>query len=311
MPLQKRRRWPSCAEDAGPSGFTLVELLVVIAIIGVLTALSFPAIQKLRESASRSKCANNLRQIGLAAHQFADTMQRFPEGMSYHNGTSSYLFMSWLTRLLPYLDQPDLWTATQDAYQKSPSPFPANNPPHVGLTTVVPTFVCPADPRAGDVQVAERLHLSVALTSYLGVEGIDLFSRDGILFRDSAIRIAHITDGTSNTLLAGERPPSPDFQFGWWYAAAGQQTTGSADMVLGVRERNAVPYAWAPCAQGAYSFGPGLLQNQCDMFHFWSLHPGGANFVFADGSVHFLNYSADSLLPALATRAGGEAVAVP
>jgi prepilin-type processing-associated H-X9-DG protein len=124
--------------------------------------------------------------------------------------------------------------------------------------------------------------------------------------------MADISDGTSQTLFAGERPPSADFQFGWWYAGAGQLFTGSADMVLGVHERNVLPlsigYAYG-CPPGPYSFGPGRMSNQCDMFHFWSPHNGGgANFLFADGSVHFLSYSAAPILPALATRSGGEVI---
>ena len=106
--------------------------------------------------------------------------------------------------------------------------------------------------------------------------------------------------------MAGERPPSADFQFGWWYAGAGQRFTGSADMILGVEEENILLVTAGSCAPGVYKFGPGSLANQCDMFHFWSPHTGGANWVFADGSVHFIPYSADSVLPALATYAGKE-----
>lgn len=81
-------------------------------------------------------------------------------------------------------------------------------------------------------------------------------------------------------------------------------------MLLGVREKNiGGPYVPASCPPGPYHFQPGRLDQPCDLFHFWSLHAGGANFLFADGSVHFLAYSADDILPALATRSGGEAIA--
>jgi prepilin-type processing-associated H-X9-DG protein len=129
-----------------------------------------------------------------------------------------------------------------------------------------------------------------------------------VFFRDSAVRLTDITDGTSQTLLAGERPPSTDFQFGWWYAGAGQLFTGSADGVLGVRERNFLPVSKANCPYGTYSFAPGALDNQCDLFHFWSLHDGGANFLYADGSVHFLSYAAAPVMPALASRQGNDIV---
>ena len=115
----------------------------------------------------------------------------------------------------------------------------------------------------------------MALTSYLGVSGTDLTTLDGILFRDSSVRIADITDGASNTLLAGERPPSTDFQFGWWYAGAGQHCTGSAEMLLGVYEQNVQPVTAGYC-RAVTRLAPGNLGNQCDMFHFWSLHSGGA-----------------------------------
>jgi prepilin-type N-terminal cleavage/methylation domain-containing protein len=288
------------------AAFTLIELLVVLAIVGALVALVMPAVQKVRAAAGRLKCQNNLRQIVLAAQQYHDASGSLPPGMRYQDGDDPYQFMSWLTQLLPYLEQQGLWTFTQQAYRQSPSPL--NNPPHVGLATVLSTFVCPADARAFHVQFAPRDGVEVALTSYLGVEGRDLFTRDGILFRDSRVRIADITDGTSQTLLAGERPASADFQFGWWYAGAGQQSTGSGDMVLGVQEQNVLSYLEAPCAPGAYFYAPGTTSNQCDLFHFWSLHTGGAYFVFVDGSAHFLSYGAAAVLPALASRAGGEAV---
>ena len=293
------------------SGFSLTELLVVIAIVGVLIGLLLPAVQKVRDFAARSKCSNNLHQIVLAAHQYHNTALSFPAGMRYQRGKDPLLFMSWLTALLPYLEQQELWNLTQDAYEQAPSPFPDKNPPHVGLDTVISTFVCPNDPRAGDVQRSRLENWAVALTCYLGVEGKDLWTNDGVFFRDSHVRFADIRDGTSQTLFAGERPPSPDFQFGWWYAGEGQVGTGSGDTFLGVEEQNVLPYTMAPCFRGVYTYGPGDITDQCDMFHFWSLHQGGANFALADGSVRFLSYSAAPLMSALASRAGGEAVEAP
>jgi prepilin-type processing-associated H-X9-DG protein len=108
--------------------------------------------------------------------------------------------------------------------------------------------------------------------------------------------------------MLGERPPSADFYYGWWYAGTGQDGTGSCDMVLGAREINAGRPELANCSAAASHFGRGSLSNECDLLHFWSFHTGGANFAYADGSVHFLPYNADAQLTALATRAGGEAV---
>jgi len=291
------------------TAFSLVELLVVIGIIALLVGMLLPAVQRVREAAMRSWCTNNLRQIAIATHQYHDTFLSFPPGMRYQNGSDRYPLMSWLTELLPYVEQETLWSTSLSAYQRDPSPL--HNPPHIGLATVIPTYICPSDSRTDRMQFAPRDKVSVALTSYLGVEGSNLWTKDGVLFRDSHIRIADIMDGTSQCLLAGERPASADFQFGWWYAGVGQNFTGSADMVLGAVELNVLPYDFAPCFSGTYTFGPGQISNQCDMFHFWSLHAGGGNFAFADGSVHFLSYSAVSVLPALATRAGGEVIEFP
>jgi prepilin-type N-terminal cleavage/methylation domain-containing protein/prepilin-type processing-associated H-X9-DG protein len=300
---------------AGNRAFTLIELLVVISIIGVVLALSFSALEAARSSSLRRQCSNNMRQIGLALQQYHDTRLAFPPGMSYKNGESPFLYMSWHTHLLPFLEQESLWQVTVQAFAQDPNL--SHNPPHVGLATVIPVYGCPSDSRTRDlarapiVIFADQM-IDVALTSYLGVEGVDLEHDDGVLYADSHTRIADIKDGTSSTLLVGERPPSPDMSLGWWYGGAGQMRTGSADVVLGVREINkTVPLNLCPELAEPAHFVAGAISNQCDIVHFWSLHPEGANFLFADGSVHFLSYSADSVMPALATRAGGEAVTVP
>ncbi|MFO0843890.1 MAG: DUF1559 domain-containing protein [Gemmataceae bacterium] len=184
-----------------------------------------------------------------------------------------------------------------------------HNPPHTGLQQVVSLFTFPADSRTLVSRQLNRTFV-VAFTAVLGIEGTGQVKKDGILYIDSRTRFLDITDGTSNTLLVGERPPSADGVPGWWYAGEGQSKDGSGDMLLGVQERN-VSTCGPSCSVGPYTFGPGQPSNQCDAFHFWRLHTGGANFLFADGAVRFLRYDAVSVLPALATRAGGEVVSPP
>lgn len=289
-------------------GMTLIELIVVIAIIAVLIALLLPAVQRVRDSANRTRCTNNLHQIGLALHNYADVNQYLPPGVSYRDEADPFPFMSWSTRLLPFVEQEAQWKLAVQAFAQNK--WFEDNPPHVGFATAMNIYACPADPRTLNVGMA-RGKLRVGLTSYLGVSGSNQFRKNGILYLNSSIRLTDIKDGSSNTLLVGERPPSADETLGWWYAGWGQSKDGSGDTVLSVRERNVSNYGFG-CPVGPYLFGPGRVQNQCDAFHFWSLHiGGGANFLFADGGVHFVPYAAAPIMPALATRAGGEAVDLP
>ncbi|HEY8502988.1 MAG TPA: DUF1559 domain-containing protein, partial [Gemmataceae bacterium] len=291
-------------------GFTLVELLVVIAIIATLMGLLLPAVQKVRDAAARMKCGNNLKQLALALHQYHDAHRGLPPGHRSLLNPDGMRYSGWVLSVLPYVEQAALYEQGRAAYRADPFPF--GNSPHPGLSAPVPLLACPSDSRAPGPQTSQRTQELVAFTCYLGVSGTDYSTRDGVLFQDSRVRLGDVTDGTSNTLMLGERPPSADLQFGWWYAGVGQAGTGSADLILGVRGQNLQPItSGSPCGPGAYPFRPGRFDDPCSMFHFWSPHSGGAHFALADGSVRFLAYSADPLMPALATRAGGEVVEVP
>jgi prepilin-type N-terminal cleavage/methylation domain-containing protein len=289
----------------GSVGFTLLELLVVIAIIATLLALLVPAVQRVRGAAQRVQCSNNLRQIALALHSYHDGHQVMPPGL--HPPPDPLPFFSWQARLLPYLEQQALRDqATRDYAQNY---FIWRPPIHTGVTHILPVFNCPADPRTHGLVEPEGF--DAAFTHYLGVAGRSSGTRDGVLFVDSHVRFADVRDGTSNTLAVGERPPSPDNRFGWWYAGSGQDFNGSADVVLGVTDYRTT-YREPTCPRGPYAYGPGWMTAPCDTFHFWSLHTGGgAHFLMVDGSVHFLPYSAAPLMPALSTRAGNEAVSLP
>jgi prepilin-type N-terminal cleavage/methylation domain-containing protein len=145
--------------------FTLIELLVVLAILAVLVGLLLPAVQRVRDASLRVRCGNNLHQIGLAAVSYHDVQNSFPPGSCSPLGPNrTYSLAGWLTLLLPYVEQENLWAQTVAAYRQSSSPF--RNPPHVGPATVLPAFACPADPRAAQVQFAPRDRFWVALTCY-------------------------------------------------------------------------------------------------------------------------------------------------
>jgi prepilin-type N-terminal cleavage/methylation domain-containing protein/prepilin-type processing-associated H-X9-DG protein len=294
--------------QGGVRGFSLLELLVTVSIIAILLGLLLAAVQQVRAAANKVRCANNARQLALALHMHHDSEDHLPAGV-VGSGPPGKRFVSWHTHLLPHVEQSALWQSASDSFAQNRLFYLPPTPP--ALSTVVPLYGCPVDGRVSQVQT--YLTLRVGLTSYLGNAGLSASDRSGLLYLNSAVRLTHVTDGTSQTIMVGERPPSPDFQFGWWYAGVGQEETGSADTVLGAAEYNKTgrSVTIALCPTGPYRFTAGRLSSRCDAFHFWSLHPGGAHFAFADGSVRFLAYSADTVLPALATRAGGEVVEVP
>ena len=288
--------------------FSLIELLVVIAIIGVLFALLLPAVQSVRATAARMQCANNLRQIGIALHAYHDVRRGLPPGVTrpIAGWTADNLDMvSWRPRIMPFLEQEEYWRRTVLDYEKNPMPL---WPPfHTMVGQVVGVFGCPADARVCDSQRYAPYEFDIALSSYLGVNGTDFTKRDGAFYKNSRVRMTDIQDGASQTLLLGERPPSNDFRYGWLYFGTGQGN-GSLDHTLGVRE---VADPITGCPPGPHHFQDHQLGVPCGFVHYWSLHSGGSHFVYADGSVHFLAYSADRILPALATISGDDPVILP
>jgi prepilin-type N-terminal cleavage/methylation domain-containing protein len=292
------------------TAFTLIELLIVITIVAILMALTTEAVQRSRDAAGKLKCQNNLHQIGVAMHSYHSAYGQFPPGLKT-SWTSDFPYLSWMGRLQPFVEKDDWWEDTLDAYQITN--YPWFEPPHTILGMSMLVFQCPADGRVPITETFDNPYYpgsecTVAFTSYLGVEGTDQFQQNGILYANSQTRLQDVTDGASNTLLIGERPPSANLWYGWWYAGAGQFGDGSSDVVLGSNEY-CIDMEFSGCQNvGPYTFSPGSLTNDCDQFHFWSLHWGGDNFLFADGSLHFLTYNASSVLPALATRNGDEVI---
>ena len=292
--------------NQGRAGFTLIELLVVIAILAVLIGLLLPAVQKVREAASRIKCVNNLKQIGLALHNYHDLNGSFPPAL--RNFSGKYGYLSWLARLLPYIEQDNLWRQT-DAVDNTGYFYPWNNSKYLALATPMAVYNCPSDSRGPQARYLPADGLTIAFTGYLGVSGTTSQMRNGTICESCTTRLSDITDGTSNTAIVGERPPSKDLEFGWWFAGWGQGGSGSCDVVLGSRDTNSY-YPPSLCPQGVvYPYGPGSVSNQCDQFHFWSFHPGGSHFLLGDGSVRLIPYgSGAAVLDLLVTRAGGEVI---
>jgi prepilin-type N-terminal cleavage/methylation domain-containing protein len=292
--------------------FTLIELLVVIAILAILTGLLLPAVQKVREAASRVKCQNNLKQMGLGLHNFHDVNRTLPPGYiaseSYVNGaTDTSPGWAWGAYLLPYLEQQNLY----NQYNLS-QPVP-NSP---AIASVVNTFLCPSDitPSAA-FAVTDSSWGTVCLappSSYAACCGGGISttaaSGNGVFYRNSQSRLTDITDGTSNTIFIEERAFA-NVQGTWLGAisggycneglynphpAPGKLGQGAGDLVLVHAGTNNNP--------------TGRNLDDASSKHFV-----GSNFLYGDGSVHFLRNvaggSADKLtLEAMGTRAGGEAL---
>ncbi|HEX4607314.1 MAG TPA: DUF1559 domain-containing protein [Urbifossiella sp.] len=306
--------------------FTLIELLVVIAIIAILIGLLLPAVQKVRDAAARTQCINNLKQMGLALHSYHDANQSFPAGV-VSSGDSYHPYWSWMAQMMPYYEQDNLYRQADTwAHSGGINYWPwgdfwdaTQTPANPALGTIVKTLICPADSRQSILLPGSQAGIlpssNVAFTGYLGsassLEGDETYNgqtpgSNGILYWTSKTRFTDITDGTSNTLLVGERPPSKDLSYGWWFAGSGWDGSGEGDVVMGARSVN---YATSlGCPTTNVGLQPGNLQNPCDQAHWWSLHSGGANFLMGDGSVRFMTYSVNSVLPQLASRNGGEVV---
>jgi prepilin-type processing-associated H-X9-DG protein len=290
-------------------GTTLIEILVVIGMMSLLFGLTLSAIHIARSVALKRDCSNRLRQAAIALQSHHDLHGTLPQGGRSPNAIDPMIFSGWLLSIMPQLGEENIWTQSVVDYQNQPRPF--GMPGHRGLSHVMPTFICPMDQRI--IKPAMRDGNRVAFTSYLGVLGYDPLVKNGVLFMDSRIRMSQISDGTSNTLMIGERPPSHDLQLGWWYAGTGSVYGMSGDMILGVRSFNDAGLdSESSCQTGVYPFHAAQNFNDpCGQFHFWSPHSGGSHFAFCDGSVRFMKYDANRILPALASRAGQESVEVP
>jgi prepilin-type N-terminal cleavage/methylation domain-containing protein/prepilin-type processing-associated H-X9-DG protein len=308
---------PAARPPSRRPAFTLIELLVVIAIIAILIGLLLPAVQKVREAAARTKCANNLHNIALACHSYHDQSGRFPLACESFDPANPHYYWSWMAQVLPWVEQKPLYDRG-DAYARTVSTYPWGNPGNPATDQFLQVWTCPMDSRqlVASLVTDRGAPARVAFTGLLGVSGTAKGANDGMVCNTKVVMVG-VTDGTSNTLMVGERPPSADLVFGWWFAGAGYPdaaTTptqdGTGDVTLGTSDPRYPPaiaaFTGTSCPADKYLYQPGKLADNCDQAHFWSLHTGGANFAFGDGSVRFLRYSVAPVMPALGTRAGGE-----
>jgi prepilin-type N-terminal cleavage/methylation domain-containing protein/prepilin-type processing-associated H-X9-DG protein len=330
---------------ATKKGFTLIELLVVICIIGILIAMVLPAIQKVREAANRVKCTNNLKQLGLAMHNYHDVQRFFPPGQEMKQGPdypdvpTKYFRWSAHTKLLPYLEQTNIYNSldlvnplfVDDKLDIAPKNV-------LGVSQVLSVFLCPSDWATPLIPITippgnpSETGLKFGPTNYVACigSGANYGSRnnaDGICFIDSKVRMSDITDGTSNTALMSEgllgmggplllsQPTQAQIPRVYAYFYSEMKLT--PDVCLGAKywDTNALS-KWADgevyCTLYDHGYVPNSPLWDCIATGYnWkaarSNHPGGVNLLLADGSVRFVGNSVDPITwHALGSRAGHE-----
>jgi prepilin-type N-terminal cleavage/methylation domain-containing protein/prepilin-type processing-associated H-X9-DG protein len=286
------------------AGFTLIELLVVIAIIAILIGLLLPAVQSVRAAAAKTQCTNNLKQIGLALHNYHGVSNCFPPGYIDNQVSSGPLppagFVGpynpgwgWAVFILPYMEQQQVYNQINPPANALGTVM-ANNPSY--LQVALKSFLCPSDPLgAQGYSNANRPFQSVPSTTapvytsqsnYVVCSGDDGASFNGIFGTNTSTTIVSITDGTSNTFMVGERASKNASQWPSYAGLVFGQDDNDADnfatdqAVMGWTDIHIQDGVWGGTSPGSAG---GLPQNS-----FGSMHTGGANFLMADGSVHFI-----------------------
>ena len=317
-------------------GFTVVELLVVIAIMAVLMALLLPAVQRAREAARQTQCANNLKQIGLALHNYHDRATMFPPGWidSYQRSASSLPYNSWgwTSLILPQLEQ--LAISESCDFNQGHDGTTVTGPSYSAVNTVIPGLLCPSDIASSVVTAGTSGKRLGARSSYPGISGATALqdglpgqpslniqnSLGGCFAANSSSNTSAMTDGTANCIIVGERAGVEVGGTGGYSVAslwAGPQSNDSTtpgDYTAPTRETaNGVALAVAVCdavndpnlvinaaikkaGQVSLTNSLGGAGPQTILHGISSYHSGGAQFLLGDGSVRFLSESIDAAL---------------
>lgn len=324
--------------------FTLVELLVVIAIVGLLIALLLPAVQAAREAGRRMSCSNNLKQLGIALHEFHDAYNHLPTGADSKpfplNPGQAHSLYRWsaLVHLMPYFEQTNAYNALDLSFPLYGSNFQVTPANRAGVAIVLPMLLCPSDKREA---VAEGFGpTNYAACTGTGMGGGTPFDTDGAFYINSQTRFADVTDGASNTVfmsesLLGEGPENstnvaevdPRRDYAFFTIAPLNDALCGKPVAFNVTQRRG--FSWANgeyrCALYNHYYPPNHGQFDCigvPIFgtvekryasYGWrtarSDHPGAVNVLLGDGSVRPLRDQIDGIAwRGLATRAGGESV---
>ena len=278
--------------------FTLIELLVVIAIIAILVSLLLPAVQQAREAARRTQCKNNLKQLGLALHNYHDVSLTFPPGWFDNNvgfpGNAGTGRWTWTAHVLPYVDQGPLYnqldvgnSRPQEVFQDVATLRPLIQQPYSA-------FRCPSD-TGPDVNSARTVGgVQISTNNYMGNNGSNRLEKflpdaDGVFYFQSRVRIRDITDGTSNTIFVGERA---------WMLDGQTLTAGLLFMQPNSNGNQDVGGAQAMSSGGAQinstNTGNSIPRS---LRGFSSNHTGGSQFLLADGAVRFISENIDHDVP--------------